>query len=428
MTRLWKNFTVHGARCLLGAMGLTLLVGLAPLAPGQEKSVKPGINENFVNPDVAKYAKTFEGESREVYVNRDKIVEACELKPGMIVADVGAGTGLFTRLFAQAVGPKGQVYAVDIAPNFLEHIQKTSRAAKLTNVTPVLCNQDSVDLPPNSVDVVFTSDTYHHFEFPQRTLASIHRALKPGGRLIIVDFIRIAGESSDWVLNHVRAGQDVVEKEIIEAGFTVSERKKDLLKENYFVTFTKPMPKLMQAPRKKIVAPLQAAPKKVIALKNDMLVSPVVPGYGGVLALPDALEQPQKGSKFVIDVTAVGKEPDQPTPGLVRAATLLNLAGVSGLKAGDLSVAIVLHGDAMAEALSSEQYQAFKRQPHPHDGLLGLLQKGGVEVYVCGQSLARKGFDPNQKGLLRPGVKIAASAVTAVANFQSRGYAYIPAH
>ena len=222
------------------AAAFALLSGLIVLvARGQDKSVKPGINDAFKDPDVAKFVGTFEVESREVYAARDKVVAACELKPGMIVADVGAGTGLYTRLFAKAVGPDGQVYAVDIAPRFLEHIRKTAREAGLRNVTPVLCDPDSADLPPNSVDLVFVCDTYHHFEFPERTLASLHRALKPGGRLIVVDFIREPGKSREWVLNHVRAGQDVVEKEITSAGFKKAGEVKDLLKENYLVVFEK---------------------------------------------------------------------------------------------------------------------------------------------------------------------------------------------
>ncbi len=145
----------------------------------QEKSVKPGINDRFKNPDVASFVKTFEGESREIFVDRDKIAAACGIKPGMVVADIGAGTGLFTRIFAKQTGAEGQVYAVDIAAKFLEHIQKTSRQAGLKNVTPVLCNYDSVDLPPNSIDLAFICDTYHHFEYPQKTLASLHRCSSP---------------------------------------------------------------------------------------------------------------------------------------------------------------------------------------------------------------------------------------------------------
>lgn len=198
----------------------------------QEKSVKPGINDSFKNPDVEKYKGTFEGESREVYMHREKIVAACGVKPGMVVADIGAGTGLNTRLFAKAVGDDGQVYAVDIAAKFLEHIRKTSREAKLRNVTPVLCNEDAVDLPKGSVDVAFVCDTYHHFEYPHRTLASLHRAIKPGGKLVAVDFQRIEGTSSAWTLNHVRAGQEVVEKEIATAGFKKTDEVKGLLKDN----------------------------------------------------------------------------------------------------------------------------------------------------------------------------------------------------
>lgn len=222
---------------------ILLFVGCAAVvapAGGQDKSVKPGINDPFKNPDVKDFQGKFEVESREVFANREKVVAACKLKPGMVVADIGAGTGLFTRLFAKEVGANGQVFAVDIAPKFLEHVQKTSREAGLRNVTPVLCNPDAVDLPPASIDLAFVCDTYHHFEFPERTLASLFRAMRAGGRLVVIDFVRIPGTSSEWVLGHVRAGQEVVEKEIIASGFEKAGEVKELLKENYLVVFTKP--------------------------------------------------------------------------------------------------------------------------------------------------------------------------------------------
>jgi ubiquinone/menaquinone biosynthesis C-methylase UbiE len=216
-----------------------LFFAAALAVSAQEKSVKPGINDAFKNPDLEKYKKTFEGESREVYVNREKIVAACGLKPGMVVADVGAGTGLFTRLFAKAVGDDGHVFAADIAPTFLDHIRTTCQKERIKNVSPVLCGEASVDLPRNLADVAFVCDTYHHFEFPQRTLDSIHKALKPGGRLVVVDFKRIPGTSSDWVLGHVRAGQEVVEREIASAGFKKAGEVKDVVTENYLVVFEK---------------------------------------------------------------------------------------------------------------------------------------------------------------------------------------------
>jgi predicted methyltransferase len=93
-----------------------------------------------------------------------------------------------------------------------------------------------VELAEGSVDLVFICDTYHHFEFPQRTLATIHKALRPGGQIVLIDFHRIEGKSSDWVLGHVRAGQSVFVKEIESAGFKQAGEEK-LLKENYFVRF-----------------------------------------------------------------------------------------------------------------------------------------------------------------------------------------------
>ena len=95
----------------------------------QEESVKPGINDAFKNPSVDEFIGRFEIESREVFAHREAIVKACGIKPGMTMADVGAGTGLFTRLFAAAVGEKGRVYAVDIAPKFVAHIEESARKA-----------------------------------------------------------------------------------------------------------------------------------------------------------------------------------------------------------------------------------------------------------------------------------------------------------
>ncbi len=212
----------------------------------QEKSVKPGINKPFENADLKAFLKKFEGESREIAVHAKEIVAACKIQPGMAVADVGAGTGLMTRRFGQAVGAKGTVYAVDISTNFLRHIEESSKEAKLNNVKTIQCDQFSTKLPKNSVDLVFICDTYHHFEFPQRTLKTIHEALRPGGQLIVIDFHRIKGKSSDFVMGHVRAGQEVFVREIKSAGFKVVGEEK-FLKENYFVRFEKITEKAQQS-------------------------------------------------------------------------------------------------------------------------------------------------------------------------------------
>jgi len=218
---------------------LTLLAGCSGLS--SEASVRPGINDNFTNPslDVDAFVKRFETESREVFARRAQIARAVGLQPGMAVADVGAGTGLFVDFFARDVGCDGAVFAVEISPRFVDHLRARAEQRRLSQVEVVLCTDRDVALQENSVDVVFTCDTYHHFEFPESTLASIHRALRPGGAFVVVDFERIEGVSRDWVLGHVRCGKAKVIEEVTAAGFVLHEERQVGLKENYFISFRK---------------------------------------------------------------------------------------------------------------------------------------------------------------------------------------------
>lgn len=217
----------------------SLFTLIAAFALAQEASVKPGINDKFLDPklNVEEWTKKFETESREIFHQREKIVAAVGLKPGMTMADIGAGTGLFTLHFAQAVGENGKVYAVEIAKNFIDHIKARASKASATNVQTILCTPKSVEMPEGSIDLAFICDVYHHFEYPQATLATLHKALKPGGELVLIDFKRIPGETSDFIMNHVRAGQEVFEAEVTAAGFEKVDEVKDVLKENYFVKF-----------------------------------------------------------------------------------------------------------------------------------------------------------------------------------------------
>lgn len=219
-----------------------LAIAFASLATAQEQSVKPGINERFKNdPSVQTFTTMFEGESRAIFANRHAIVDALQLKEGMAVADVGAGTGFFTIMMGDRVGEDGVVYAVDIAENFIDHIAKRAKEEDLSNVETVLCTDRSAELQPESVDLVYICDTYHHFEFPSDTLASIHSALRPDGRLVVVDFERIVGISSEWTLNHVRCGKGTVTDEIKDAGFDFVEEI-DLMDEQYVLVFEKRTP------------------------------------------------------------------------------------------------------------------------------------------------------------------------------------------
>lgn len=221
---------------------IALIFICSAVAFAQEQSVNPGINDNFQDPDVNRYLEMFEGESREIFRYRNEIVDALGLKAGTDIADVGAGTGFFSLMMADRVSPGGTVYAVDIAANFIEHIRELSKKEGVTNIEPLQCTARSVELPEASVDLVYVCDTYHHFEFPVDTLASIHRALRSGGELIIVDFERIKGVSEEWVLNHVRCGKGTVSDEIRDAGFDLVEEVDLGMDGQYILRFQKREP------------------------------------------------------------------------------------------------------------------------------------------------------------------------------------------
>ncbi len=229
-------------RLIKVTLGVAVLgCALTHLAAGQQTSVKPGINEPFETPDVDTFIDRFERDGREIFDKREQIVQSCFLKAGMDVADIGAGTGLFTRMFAKAVGKKGTVWAVDISDEFLEHIKKSAREEGLSNIRRIVCDQDDTKLPPNSVDLVFMCDTYHHLEFPARIMASVYRALRRGGQLIVIDFHRKAGETDAWLLDHIRADRETVMREIQGFGFGVVGEA-SFLEKNYFLRFLKVEP------------------------------------------------------------------------------------------------------------------------------------------------------------------------------------------
>ena len=211
---------------------------LTPLLSSEEQAVSPDINSYFQNPDWQQWVNTFERTGREVFDKRHAIVAASGVKAGMVVADIGAGTGLFTRLFADRVGSAGKVYAVDISRPFVENILRTSREQGFVNVEGVVNSDKDVSLPADLIDIAFLVDTYHHFEYPVSMLASIRKSLGADGTLIIIDFRRDPHRSSKWVMGHVRAGKDTVIDEVTGAGFQLIDDK-PLLRTNYYLEFRK---------------------------------------------------------------------------------------------------------------------------------------------------------------------------------------------
>lgn len=224
------------ARRFLAALSVVAILG-AGSALAQEASVSPTINQTFKSDalDVEGWAGRFSGESREVFHARHDVVKAMALKSGESIADVGAGTGIYTRLFAQAVGSTGTVYATDLAPKFLAYIAQNAAKDGLNNVRTIQAGDRASNLPAASVDVIFHSDVYHHFEYPMIMNADLRRALKPGGRLYVLEMEK-AGNN----ISHVRAPRDVVIAEIEKSGFAlVGQLKVPGLSENYLLQFRK---------------------------------------------------------------------------------------------------------------------------------------------------------------------------------------------
>lgn len=184
----------------------------------QDESVAPGINKAFKQ-QPEKWIEYFHFSSSDPKLQKE-ILDSLKLKPGMDIADVGAGSGVHAYLFAEKVLPDGKVYAVDIIQEFLDHIKAESKEKGIKNVRCVMGSDTSCNLTPSSVDVVFTCDTYHHFEYPFKVMASIHKALRPDGQFIIIDF-----KDKSW---HVRTDSKSVIEEVTRSGFKLIDSREFL--------------------------------------------------------------------------------------------------------------------------------------------------------------------------------------------------------
>lgn len=152
-----------------------------------------GIGKRYMGRDIAAVmgfegAAWLEREEREREERTDLMLTALSLKPGMVVADIGAGTGYLTRRIATAVAPGGRVLAVDVQPEMVQVLKKLAAQPGLENVVAVLGAEDDVNLPAASVDLALMVDVYHELAFPYEVLRSITQALKPGGRVVFVEY------------------------------------------------------------------------------------------------------------------------------------------------------------------------------------------------------------------------------------------------
>jgi ubiquinone/menaquinone biosynthesis C-methylase UbiE len=158
----------------------------------QEHS-RDGIGKFYLGREIAhvmghQAADWLERPERDKEEHTEQLVEQLNVRPGDVIADIGAGTGYFTRRLAKKTGPKGEVLAVDIQPEMLALLTNQMAAAGLKNVRPVLGTVTDPKLPAAGVDLALMVDVYHEFDFPWEMMQAITRALKPGGRVVFVEF------------------------------------------------------------------------------------------------------------------------------------------------------------------------------------------------------------------------------------------------
>ncbi len=198
---LWavNRFARSVSATLLGAVVLCIAtLTYAEIGKPSERYTRvpmsaDGIGKRYMGRDIAgvmgwQGAAWLEREEREREERTDLLVKALQLKPGMVVADIGAGTGYLARRMAPAVMPSGKVIAVDVQPEMVALLRGTVQQSGLTQIQPLLGAEDDVRLPVSSVDLAIMVDVYHELAFPHEVLGSIVRALKPGGQLVFVEY------------------------------------------------------------------------------------------------------------------------------------------------------------------------------------------------------------------------------------------------
>jgi ubiquinone/menaquinone biosynthesis C-methylase UbiE len=207
----------------------------------QHQHEKGDMNRKFMDPkmNLGKWKEDFESLSRDVYKHKSKIVEALEIKPGDHVADIGAGTGAFLSALNSKVANKGKVYAVEISPKFVEFMKKRVQLENLSSVEVVLGTPNSSNLKSSTVDTVLLVNVYHHLDKTETMLNDFQRILKKTGKLVIVDFDRRPGISSEWIMKHTRLTEKEHIEEIENYGFTFVKKVEIPFKDNFMLIFKK---------------------------------------------------------------------------------------------------------------------------------------------------------------------------------------------
>ncbi|MBM3770086.1 MAG: methyltransferase domain-containing protein [Acidimicrobiia bacterium] len=232
--RAWLCLGLTGARPLLVA---AVAVGLTTALLAQQPGVHPISGRRYAGVMGYQGADWLDREERDIEEAPDIALAALDLKPGMTVADIGAGSGYMTVRMAKLVGLAGKVYAEDIQPQMIDILKRRLERDKVTNVVPVLGTIDDPKLPAESIDLMLLVDVYHEFSEPVKMLAGMRAALKPGGRLVLLEY-RKEDPTVPIRLEHKMTVAEA-KREVEAAGFTLTKVDGRLPRQHILI-FTKP--------------------------------------------------------------------------------------------------------------------------------------------------------------------------------------------
>jgi ubiquinone/menaquinone biosynthesis C-methylase UbiE len=174
----------------------------------------------------------YEGINRDQWQQPERVVAALQIRPGQQIADLGAGGGYFTFRLAKAVGPAGKVYAVDIDRQMIDLIAQRVKSESVSNVDTILASADDATLPKPGVDLIFTCNTYHHFENRVAYFSKLRENLKPGGKLAIIDFDHRA--RFEGLLSHATP-TETIQREMEQAGYILQDEPKFLDRQSFLI-------------------------------------------------------------------------------------------------------------------------------------------------------------------------------------------------
>src|SRR5579864_1957035 len=226
---------VSGARCRVFAIAVLFCAGAIW---GQ---VATKANEGYKTKEGREsVGKTLNAPDREEKQKPRELVAAMAIQPGMVVADIGTGVGYMLPYLSAAAGPTGRVLAEDIFPDFLDKARGTAKSHALGNVDFISGTVTDPNLPENGVDVALALDSYHHWDYPEKMLAALHRELRAGGRLVIVEFYkRPDAMPNGRAKEHIRLDKDDVIKEIESNHFRLISQHEHTKSSQYMAIFGK---------------------------------------------------------------------------------------------------------------------------------------------------------------------------------------------